>query len=124
MSILFLESSTLAGRGVSVAAPGVLALHAGLVEGLRVVLPQALRHRGRDGRVPMNRAPTIFQPTHGCRSEVPELFAQSRLAEFATDARCLYTNAPFGILKHEPVAMQPQHHTKATTGVVHVSPAS
>jgi hypothetical protein len=56
--------------------------------------------------------------------ELPESFAQPRLAELATDARRLYTNAPLGILEHEPVAMQPQHHAEATTGVVYVVPVA
>ena len=124
MSILLLESSTLAGGGVSVAAPGVLALHAGLVERPRVVLPQALRHRGRDGQIPVRCVPRRFQMLRGSGLKVTESLAQPRFTELATEGRSLHTNAPLGILEHEPVAMQAKHHAKATADAVYLVPGS
>jgi hypothetical protein len=72
----------------------------------------------------MNHAPRIFLLMRGGRPKVTELLAQPRLAELTTHARCLHANAPLGVLKDEPVAMQPNHHAEATADVVQVVPAS
>jgi hypothetical protein len=71
----------------------------------------------------MNRAPSTFQLMHRGRPKVTELLAQPGFTEVATYARCLHTNAPLGVLKDEPVAMQPNHHSEATANAVHVVPA-
>jgi hypothetical protein len=79
--------------------------------------------RRRSSR-PMNHAPRIFLLMRGGRPKVTELLAQRRLAELTTHARCLHANAPLGVLKDEPVAMQPNHHAEGTADVVQVVPAS
>jgi len=56
--------------------------------------------------------------------KVAELLTQPRLAEVATYAGRFHTNSLLGVLKDEPVAMQPSHHAVATADAVQVVPAS
>ena len=99
MSILLFESSTLAGSGVSVAAPTALTPQTGLVERLLVFLPQAMRRHGRGGGVPSGRSSRSFQLMRGRSVEGSEPLAQARLAELAADERRLHTDASLNVLE-------------------------
>jgi hypothetical protein len=72
----------------------------------------------------MRRLARGFQVLLGRRLEGSQLFAELRLAEFASYQGSFHAEASIHILEYKPVAIRPNHDAKSAADLAHLLPRS